>query len=257
MFLPNFTIGRSDREFNTVATKHGGVRLALKNLIHEVQEDKILVEHVAVEFPYGRTTFLLSCIYNPPKGSPYRILLQSILALLEFLHCKALEENKLVLITGDLNMNHTDWVAMSSEDDYEYPIVQKLAHHSFAQILESTEQKLLDVFLVNKPEFFLSFTQDEILKTQYSLDNKNCSEHVAIRSVLDAYAVHKNARTVFKYAYKKTDWISFSNAISKEHFSPFCFSNVDKLANQWYLWINDHINKNIPRVTSHRSSLTP
>ena len=61
-------------------------------------------------------------------------------------------------------MNHTDWKAMSSEDEYEYPIVEKLAHQSFSQILISTEQKLVDVFLVNKPEFFSPLLKTKVLK---------------------------------------------------------------------------------------------
>ena len=61
-------------------------------------------------------------------------------------------------------MNHTDWVAMSSEDDYEYPIVEKFAHHGFAQILESTKQKLLDVVLVNKPNFSSPVLKTKVLQ---------------------------------------------------------------------------------------------
>ena len=139
---------------------------------------------------------------------------------------------------------------MRSEDDFEYPIVETLAHHGFAPILESIRQKLLDVVLVNKPKLFHSCTLEQRLTAQYSIDNKNCSDHVEIRSVLEAYAVRENRHKVFQYACKKTDWISFSTAISKEPLSLFCFSNMDKLANQWYQWINDHIKKKNPRVTS-------
>ena len=61
-------------------------------------------------------------------------------------------------------MNHTDWVAMSSEDDYEYPIVKKFTRHGFAQILESTKQKLLDVVLVNKPNFSSPVLKTKVLQ---------------------------------------------------------------------------------------------
>ena len=61
---------------------------------------------------------------------------------------------------------------MCSEDDYDNPIVEKLAHHGFAQTLESTKQKFFGVFLVNKPELFLSCTLDQSFTNQFSLDNK-------------------------------------------------------------------------------------
>ena len=130
-FLLNFIIVQSNRE-----KKHGVVMLALFNLNLEVLETTFLVEHVAAEITYGRTTFLLCCIDNSPKGSPYIIPLQNIFAFNDFFHCKALEDNQLVVLTGDLNMNHTDWAVMSSEGDYENPIVEKLAHHGLNQILE-------------------------------------------------------------------------------------------------------------------------
>ena len=40
-------------------------------------------------------------------------------------------------------------------------------------------------------------------------------------------------------------------------FEPYCYSNIDEITNQWYMWLNKLFTKNVPRITSHRSYLPP
>ena len=40
-------------------------------------------------------------------------------------------------------------------------------------------------------------------------------------------------------------------------FSPYCYSNVNKLLRQWYSWLWEKLKQFVPRVTHHRASLPP
>ena len=59
------------------------------------------------------------------------------------------------------------------------------------------------------------------------------------------------------FAFKRADWKKLNQAIEEKAFKPFCFSNVDALLNQWYIWTRQHINNHIPKVTKHRAALPP
>ena len=65
-------------------------------------------------------SILIVCIYNPPKGSPYRWCKQKFEDLTQTL--KFLEKEtkpKSIIITGDLNFSTTDWIQMSSPDELD------------------------------------------------------------------------------------------------------------------------------------------
>ena len=69
--------------------------------------------------------------------------------------------------------------------------------------------------------------------------------------------VVKNSNTCPKFAFKRADWKELNQANEEKAFKPFCFSNVDVLRNQWYTWIRQHINNDVPKVTKHRAALPP
>ena len=45
--------------------------------------------------------------------------------------------------------------------------------------------------------------------------------------------------------------------ISEHPFIPYCFSNIDELVKQWYIWLQKIIDEKVPRVMAYRSSLPP
>ena len=48
------------------------------------------------------------------------------------------------------------------------------------------------------------------------------------------------------------------NTYIVEHpFTPYCYSNIDELVTQWYNWLQEIIDTNIPRVSYHRAQLPP
>ena len=58
-------------------------------------------------------------------------------------------------------------------------------------------------------------------------------------------------------AFNKVDRVKFNEDILSTPFSPNCYSNVNCLLYQWYNWINEKIERLVPRVTKHRASLKP
>ena len=58
-------------------------------------------------------------------------------------------------------------------------------------------------------------------------------------------------------AFNRADWTTINHEIKDNLFIPFCYSNVNELLRQWYAWLWDKIKNNVPKVTSHRSTLPP
>ena len=58
-------------------------------------------------------------------------------------------------------------------------------------------------------------------------------------------------------AFNRADWTTINQEIKDKPFIPYCYSNVNELLRQWYAWLWDQIKNNVPKVTSHRSTLPP
>ena len=142
---------------------------------------------------------------------------------------------------------------MSSNDEYENGILEILIEHNFSNISESQ----LDVILTNKPDPFTDCKKDLDVLSNFSINNKPCSDHKPINT---SFIANKNAIVIpsitllisSQFAFLKAYFVIFTFS-----FDPYCYSNVDFLVKQWYNWIEDVINNNIPKVTKHRSSLPP
>ena len=207
-------------------------------------------------------SILIVCIYNPPKGSPYRWCKQKFEDLtqtLKFLEKKA--KPKSIIITGDLNFSTTDWKQMSSPDELDNTWLNYFVDENFEQMLNFTDllgfKKQLDVFLTNEPQFWINSKIETKISNNYALNNKKCSDHYAYITRYECNYDQANDRSRPKYAYKRIDCIKFNGNISKNPFNPYCYSNVDELLKQWYEWFNRLFDQNVPRVTQHRSQLPP
>ena len=62
------------------------------------------------------------------------------------------EENcESIIVTGDINFEHTCWKTLSSQNEYEIQILEKLSHLNFQEVLNQKTQNQLDVLLTNNP----------------------------------------------------------------------------------------------------------
>ena len=150
---------------------------------------------------------------------------------------------------------------MQSTDEYENTVTKQLANLNFEQkfdfqcILGSKLQ--LDVFLIDEPEHWLNSTIDTKLTDNYSINLRKCSDHPAFSFLLTFKNAKWKHHKIVKYAISRTDWENFNQTIVDNPFEPYCYSNVDEVTNQWYLWFNKLFTENVPRITSHRSYLPP
>ena len=156
---------------------------------------------------------------------------------------------------------HTSWGSMQSTDEYEDTVTDQLANRNYEQkfdfqcILGSKPQ--LDVFLINEPEYWLNSTIDTTLTDNYSINLKKCSDHPAFSSLLTFNNATEKHHKIVKYAISRTNWENFNQTIVDNPFEPYCYSNVDEVTNQRYLWFNKLFTENVPRTTSHRSYIPP
>ena len=90
-------------------------------------------------------------------------------------------------MTGDLLKCHICWAAINALKITPNQNWKKLAHHGFTHILQAIQQNFRDVFLVNIDELSLSSTLDPSQNTKYCLEKRSCSDHVARKSVFEAY----------------------------------------------------------------------
>ena len=58
-------------------------------------------------------------------------------------------------------------------------------------------------------------------------------------------------------AFNRANWTIINQEFKDKLFIPYCYSNVNELLRQWYAWLWDKIKNNVPKVTSHRSTLPP
>ena len=129
-------------------------------------------------------SILIVCIYNAPKGSPYRWCKQKFEDLtqtLKFLEKKT--KPKSIIIIGDLNFSTTDWKQMSSPDELDDIWLNYFIDENFEQMLNFTDllgyKKQLDVFLTNEPQFWINSKIEFKISNNYALNNKKCSDHYA------------------------------------------------------------------------------
>ena len=133
------------------------------------------------------------------------------------------------MLTGDTNFTEPSWANMSSTKDYEELILDQFIENNLSKVAPSQL-----VFLCNNPEIVLNCTYDRSLFKNFSINNKPCSDHFPICTqtnlLLDAPLIQAND----KFAYNNTDWKDFNYNPTIDLFTPFCYSNVDFLLEQFY-----------------------
>ena len=231
LFLPAYTIYRKDRVCENFRSKHGGVLIAIKNqipheevVLHNCKNDLMVLRLCTTPKPT-----LVCAIYNPPTNSPYQWSFQDFVQFFNSLesHTSEISYDQ-IIIAGDINFSKTNWSDMSSNDEYENGILEILIEHNFSNISESQ----LDVILTNNPDPITDCKKDLDVLSNFSINNKPCSDHKPINTSFIAWKNSIVIPSITKYAFKKANWDEINNVILTFPFDPYCYSNVDFLVKQ-------------------------
>ena len=260
LHLAGFNIIRKDRKNSTLKTNHGGVLMAIKENVHyeeidaQIENEECIVAKLTGETGHHQ---ILCCVYNPPKNSKYQWKQQNFINLFENLTKLQIQHNcNAVSITGDINFEYTHWKMMHSKDKYENAVLKKLIELDYEQLFDS-KKKQLDVLLTNNPGVILNWHTDHSATNAYSIDKVSCSDHYAYSATINMEASIKEINKDESLAFNRADWKIINQEIKDKPFIPYCYSNVNELLRQWYAWLWDKIKNNVPKVTSHRSTLPP
>ena len=161
-----------------------------------------------------------------------------------------------IIIFSDINLQ-TTWEVLSSEDEYESALLEKLEDMSFYQALPNRNGRNLDICLTQLPETVEHSCIDSEIETSFSTSEKKCSDHYSFRTVFSFEFKRTRSSPKKMLAFKKANWEQMNMYISEHPFIPYCFSNIVELVKQWYIWLQKVIVEKVPRVTAHRSSLPP
>ena len=256
LFLPTYTIYRKDRVCGNFRSKHGGVLIAIKN---QIPHEEVVLHNCKNELMVLRLcttpkTTLVCAIYNPPTNRFYQWSFQDFVQFFYSLesHTSEISYDQ-IIIAGVISFSKTNLSHMSSNEEYENGILEILIEHNFSNISESQ----LDVILTNNLDPITDCKKYLDVLSKFSINNKPCFDQKPINA---SFIASKNSITIqslTKYAFKKANWDEINNVIFNYPFDPYCYSNVDLLVKQWYNWIEDIINNNLPKVTKHRSSYPP
>ena len=110
----------------------------------------------AIKICLGDVVIFIICIFNPRKGSPFRVKRNIITE--QF--CCFLKDNPnaMIIITGDLNQPAVEWNSFSTNDPEFESFLDLMVTHSLIQLINSSTRKsgsILDVLISNLHELSL------------------------------------------------------------------------------------------------------
>ena len=135
---------------------HGGEVILCKSHVHYETISLSCNYACAIEIRLSDAVIFVICIYNPPRGSPFRvnwnIITERFCCLLKY------NPNAMIFITGDLNQPAVEWNSFSFNDAEFKGFLDLMVTHSLIQLINSSTQKsgsILDVLISNLPELSL------------------------------------------------------------------------------------------------------
>ena len=203
------------------------------------------------------TKILIASIYSAPANSPYKWSLQKFTDFLVNIdNLKNSNNIEHVIITGDINFEFTNWYVMESSDNFESEILDLLVYYNFEQMIhEDSSGNSLQVILTNSPEFVTLCKINLTMHKSFAIDDKPLSNHYPYSMTFEAYYDPTPHAKLNCYSYSKADFPFVNDYILSNPFTPYCYSNVDVLTEQWYTWLDEIHKQTIPKRTKHRSSL--
>ena len=167
------TAARADRENGT----HGAVINFCKSHMRYETISLSCNYACAIKICLSDVVISIICIYNPPKGSPFRVNWNIITERF----CCFLKDNPnaMITITGDLNQPAVEWNSVSTNDAEFEGFLDLMVTHSLIQLIKSSSHKsgsILDVLISNLPE--LSSPPKHIIPVCFS-------DHYAISAYIE------------------------------------------------------------------------
>ena len=164
VFLEQFTIFRNERLSVNGISKQGGVLIALKRTIRYTKVENNYPDTISKLFELGKK-YLHCCMYSAPKNNQDRLDTTTISAINASTELAQIKGCDAVYIVGDINFDNTNWNQMTSTDDSECIILDKLFENNYQQLIHK-RQKSTDVFITNitNTKTVLTLTVDNKLK---------------------------------------------------------------------------------------------
>ena len=259
LFLGNRSLFRRDRQpKRTGKSSHGGVLIAVDSSIpcKKITEFNVSGDVVGIVCLFCTVHLSVLSGHCPPESSPYRWASSKFTHLLQEIE-KVQQQYYVteIIVTGDINFPLTDWNSSSSTSDFEDSIAVKFVNSGFEQILRKTTSGSLDICLLNKAENSVRWFSNTVLSKSALLNGH-------FRSGLDLFSIFFNMQTpsvkttqTHGFFYSKVDFNKVNEHILENPFSPYCYSNCDKLLETWYEWLHEIMLATIPIRTNHRSTL--
>ena len=140
---------------------------------------------------------------------------------------------------------------MNSTNDYENKIAEKISEYNFQEILNHKQMGQLDVFLTNNPSQVIN------RDTKNDFNKSFKSDHDAFTVKIEAQTDMQSETKQHKFAINKADRKELNNYILEKPFKPYCYSNIDELVKQWYTWLDDVLNKSVPKNHAAQTQTSP
>ena len=171
--LPDENIIRTDRPARKVLSTHGGVLIPITN---ERKQEEVsitcLPKTVQTSFRVIKidttNTCYLAGFYNPPKRSTYRIPLEDISLIIDFLKTQRPAN---LTPTGGFNMPETSWETYQLSSDYDETNINLAIDNKRKQQVnfKTTASSCLD---------FVSTSNDTPIKSvRTEISDKFCNQH--------------------------------------------------------------------------------
>ena len=251
LMLNEYSIYRSERQTAKDQNLHGGVLMAVKQtfsskLLPNKQPECCLTCSIQI----NDKRIIVWCFYNPPSSSKYRHCLGDFAQILN--EIEKSNQSTATLICGDVNFPNANWIDYSSTENEENSIIELIEQHQFEQAIDfpTCGKNALDITLFKNCH--IHATPDENFSKIY-----NCSDHKAI-SILIECPHHEVKVAIENFrSFGSVDYNEIKKSILNEPFSPVCHTNINRMCEELYDYLENLVNQHVPRRTRRRQSLPP
>ena len=155
-----------------------------------------------------------------------------------------------ILFCGDINIPQTNWKTFHSEDDFEREVLDHFDKHCLQQAvtIPTCGKNTLDIALHRNLSVLCE--ENHIFQKLY-----NISSHTPVALEIGMPIDIQQSATKTAYSFNAADYEEKLNIMGNSPFEPTCYSNIDNMVNDFYVYLNDFIEKCVPRRTTHRQTL--
>ena len=194
--------------------------------------------------------YLVCVIYNPPLGSAYRYTLadfEQVLRVIEGFKQYA------CLNCGDFNLPKVNWSLNHSADEYEQSVIEMFERHNFQQIVDCSAcgKNKLDLVFERKVENTTAKI-DLVLRQLFGV-----SDHEPILISIKEHREERKTPVSNYFSFRNADYGAMRREMALFPFAATCFTNIDRMVEEFYDYIKSLIEKHCPKRTQHRQLVPP